>query len=123
MKKILDALKSSGVAYYIVIPVGGPDAVATLPEDGRPVFEMTPDMFVDEKDADPEPAPRFSGNALVNARDNLGWSQDTLAKVSGVGKSTIQRIERFETENPQMSTVSKLADVMCIDVNDLYIAP
>lgn len=49
--------------------------------------------------------------ALYETRTDLGMSQETLSKLSGVRQSNISRIERG-TCSPSINTLSKLAYAM-----------
>lgn len=53
-------------------------------------------------------------------RKKREWSQDELAKISGVGKSTIQLYESEKTsKNPTRENLQKLANAFNIDISEL----
>lgn len=50
-----------------------------------------------------------------------GWSQDTLARESGLTFTTVRRIWRDRgTEDPRLSTLSALATALGVSIDDLY---
>ena len=60
------------------------------------------------------------GKKLVYQRKSKGFTQGRLADKSKVTKRTIQRIEGGEVE-PQLQTVTMLAEAMQIEVDDLLV--
>ena len=56
------------------------------------------------------------GERLRAARDRRVWTQEDLARASGVPVVTISRIENDRHEGrPRQSTIRKLADALGID--------
>ena len=49
---------------------------------------------------------------LRDARRRAALTQGQLAEISGVGITTIVRIERGQIEEPRVSTLRKLADAL-----------
>jgi len=60
---------------------------------------------------------RVDSNLIRAERENRGWTQDHLAKVSGLSLRTIQRIEK--TGSASLESVMALASVLASDVADL----
>lgn len=56
---------------------------------------------------------------LWNIREEKGLTLDKLADMSGVSRSTLQRIENSEV-SPTMNTMEKLAKALNIRISDLY---
>ena len=52
---------------------------------------------------------------LAEMRLVKGWSQSELARRSGVGQSTISRIERGETAGLSLGVLEKVAKALGID--------
>ena len=55
---------------------------------------------------------------IVELRQAQGWTQERLAKVSGVGIRTIQRLEAGE--DASLETLSHVADALRVPVRDLF---
>lgn len=55
------------------------------------------------------------GDAILQAREGLGWTQDELAEHSGVPKRTIQEIEAGRVGKPQRSTDLKLRQALDLE--------
>jgi transcriptional regulator with XRE-family HTH domain len=60
----------------------------------------------------------YIGERLRRLRESRALRQEDLAELAGVGKNTINRIERNRTE-PHMTTVRKLADALEVDPREL----
>jgi len=58
--------------------------------------------------------------ALKIARVKKGWTQDELAKNSGVGRVTISNIERKGIENIPVYTLRKIAKALDTTVAELF---
>lgn len=56
---------------------------------------------------------------LSDIRLNKKLSLEDLADISGVSKSTLQRIEKGKT-SPTMLTMEKLAKALDMKINDLF---
>ncbi len=56
---------------------------------------------------------------LKDARRRALLTQGELAEASGVGITTIVRIERGQIEEPRVSTLRKLADALDVDAREL----
>ena len=61
----------------------------------------------------------FIGQKIKSYRKSNGWSQVELAKILGVGKSTIANYEKGY-RSPRQNTIFQLADVFNISVDDLF---
>lgn len=59
---------------------------------------------------------------LKTQRVHLGWSQDELARRSGVRQDTIRAIEQGRIPNLSFSTVSGLAKAVGISLDHLALA-
>jgi len=60
----------------------------------------------------------YIGDRLKNLRVRRALTQQELAGRAGVGKNTVNRIERNEGE-PHMSTLRKLAKALSVDPSEL----
>ena len=60
----------------------------------------------------------YIGDRLKNLRVRQALTQQELAGRAGVGKNTVNRIERNEGE-PHMSTLRKLAKALGVDPSEL----
>ena len=58
------------------------------------------------------------GNKLRQLRERRALRQEDLAALAGVGKNTVNRIEKNRTE-PHMTTVRKLAQALEVDPAEL----
>lgn len=58
--------------------------------------------------------------ALKIARVKKGWTQEELAKNSGVGRVTISNIERKGIKNIPVYTLEKLAIALNMKVSELF---
>lgn len=58
------------------------------------------------------------GNKIKQFRQELGWSQERLAKQCGINQSTIHRIEAG-AENPKLESVEKIASGLGISLDEL----
>lgn len=61
----------------------------------------------------------FIGQKIKSYRKSNGWSQVELAKILGVGKSTIANYEKGY-RSPRQNTIFQLADVFNVSVDDLF---
>lgn len=61
----------------------------------------------------------FIGQQIKLHRKRNGWSQVELAKILGVGKSTIANYEKGY-RSPRQNTIFQLADVFNVSVDDLF---
>lgn len=59
------------------------------------------------------------GETLKEERRRSGLTQGELAEKSGVGITTIVRIERGQIAEPRVSTLRKLADALGVGTRDL----
>lgn len=59
------------------------------------------------------------GDQLKRLRRRAMLTQEQLAKKSGVGITTINRIETGAVEDPHFSTLRKLAKALGVDARDL----
>jgi transcriptional regulator with XRE-family HTH domain len=60
----------------------------------------------------------YVGDKLKDLRIERALTQQELADASGIGKNTVNRIERNETE-PHLSTLRKLASALDVKPADL----
>ena len=58
------------------------------------------------------------GDNLKRLRERRALRQEDLAELAGVGKNTVNRIEKNHTE-PHMTTVRKLAEALDVDPREL----
>ncbi len=58
---------------------------------------------------------------IKELRDLKGWSQAELARRSGVGQSTVSRIEAGETSGISLGIVEKLASALGCDPGYLIV--
>jgi transcriptional regulator with XRE-family HTH domain len=58
------------------------------------------------------------GDRLRQLRERKALRQEDLAELAGVGKNTVNRIEKNRTE-PHMTTVRKLAQALEVDPAEL----
>jgi transcriptional regulator with XRE-family HTH domain len=58
------------------------------------------------------------GDNLRRLRERRALRQEDLAALAGVGKNTVNRIEKNHTE-PHMTTVRKLAEALGVDPGEL----
>jgi len=61
-------------------------------------------------------------NKLKELREERGWSQQELAKHSGIDRSTIAYLETDRIASPSAETFIKLAQAFNIHINELFIA-
>ena len=57
---------------------------------------------------------------LKQAREALGLSARELAKRSGINDSNVVRLEQGSIANPRPDTLKSLADVLALDLADVY---
>ncbi|WP_195954453.1 helix-turn-helix domain-containing protein [Clostridium tertium] len=57
---------------------------------------------------------------LKIARVKKGWTQEVLAKNSGVGRVTISNIERKGIKNIPVYTLEKLAKALDMKISELF---
>ena len=60
----------------------------------------------------------YIGERLRRLREKRALRQEDLAELAGVGKNTVNRIEKNHTE-PHMTTIRKLADALNVDPAEL----
>jgi transcriptional regulator with XRE-family HTH domain len=60
----------------------------------------------------------YIGERLRRLRESRALRQEDLAELAGVGKNTVNRIEKNRTE-PHMTTIRKLADALGVDPREL----
>ena len=66
--------------------------------------------------------PQVDGNRIFDLRMREGWTQEDLARESGVPAATISRLENNE-RTPRFSTIRKLADPLGVDFKELLVFP
>lgn len=62
----------------------------------------------------------MSGKNLKIARIKKGLTQRQLVEVSGVGLTSITKIEKYGIENTTVATLRKLADALDTSVEELF---
>jgi transcriptional regulator with XRE-family HTH domain len=60
----------------------------------------------------------YIGERLRRLRERRALRQEDLAELAGVGKNTVNRIEKNRTE-PHMTTIRKLAEALEVDPAEL----
>jgi transcriptional regulator with XRE-family HTH domain len=60
----------------------------------------------------------YVGERLRRLRERKALRQEDLAELAGVGKNTVNRIEKNRTE-PHMTTIRKLADALGVEPHEL----
>ncbi len=60
---------------------------------------------------------------LRELRQEMGWTQEDLARASGLGRPMISRIESGARSNVRSSTLHKLAKALHVPVDDLMLRP
>jgi transcriptional regulator with XRE-family HTH domain len=58
------------------------------------------------------------GNNLRRLRERRALRQEDLAALAGIGKNTVNRLEKNHTE-PHMTTIRKLAEALDVDPREL----
>jgi transcriptional regulator with XRE-family HTH domain len=58
------------------------------------------------------------GERLRQLREERALRQEDLAALAGIGKNTVNRIEKNHTE-PHMTTIRKLADALEVEPREL----
>jgi transcriptional regulator with XRE-family HTH domain len=58
------------------------------------------------------------GERLRRLREQRALRQEDLAALAGIGKNTVNRLEKNHTE-PHMTTIRKLADALEVDPREL----
>ncbi len=56
---------------------------------------------------------------LAEFRKQKRWSQERLAKESGISYNTLIKLERNGIKNPKIETVIKLADALKVSLDEL----
>ena len=63
------------------------------------------------------------GERLFELRDERGWTQKELAKLSGVSHTTIVHLETGQIGKPRMPTLRRLAKAFGMSVEEFATAP
>jgi transcriptional regulator with XRE-family HTH domain len=58
------------------------------------------------------------GERLRRLREQRALRQEDLARLAGIGKNTVNRLEKNHTE-PHMTTIRKLADALGVEPREL----
>ncbi len=66
--------------------------------------------------------PEANGTKIFDLRMRAGWTQEDLARESGVPAATISRLENNE-RTPRFSTIRKLADPLGVNFKELLVFP
>lgn len=56
---------------------------------------------------------------IKELRDKKGWSQQKLAKTSGVPYKTLVKIEQGSSKQPTLQNIIKLANIFDISIDNL----
>lgn len=59
------------------------------------------------------------GQAIRTAREGKGWSRATLSDASGVGTSTIARLELYNNPPPKIGTLRALTKALGLRLSDV----
>lgn len=59
-------------------------------------------------------------NSVREYREKLGYTQEQLAKISGVSRPTISMIETNSLDNIESRTMLKLATALNCDIGDIF---
>lgn len=62
----------------------------------------------------------YMKNRLQQLRWERDWSEEQLARKSGVSKGTICRLENANDVNPRIDVAFRLADALGVDVRELF---
>lgn len=57
---------------------------------------------------------------LAQAREKLGWTQEKLAKKSGIAREHIASLEKNPEANPTKSTMEKIATAIGMKAGDIF---
>ena len=57
---------------------------------------------------------------LAQAREKLGWTQEKLAKKSGVAREHIATLEKNPEANPTKTTMEKIATALGMKAGDIF---
>ena len=57
---------------------------------------------------------------LAQAREKLGWTQEKLAKKSGVAREHIATLEKNPEANPTKTTMEKIATALGMRAGDIF---
>jgi HTH-type transcriptional regulator, competence development regulator len=60
----------------------------------------------------------YIGERLRRLRERRALRQEDLAALAGLGKNTVNRLEKNRTE-PHMTTIRKLAEALGVDPSEL----
>lgn len=63
---------------------------------------------------------KYMKNNLQKLRWAKDWSQEQLARRSGVSRSLISAIENHTESNPSISTALRLAHALNVNVEDIF---
>lgn len=67
-------------------------------------------------------APAELGQAVRRAREAAGLSQRSLASAAGIDHSLLSRLEGGQIDQPRPDKLVAIADVLDVDLEDLYAA-
>jgi transcriptional regulator with XRE-family HTH domain len=62
---------------------------------------------------------KFNGQALKDARESRGLTQEQLAVAAGATFGTISKLERGAPGEPRLSTITKIAEALEVPVSQL----
>ena len=60
-------------------------------------------------------------NRLKELREERGISQEKLAEMSGISRTTLSKIENNEEVNVNTRTIAKLADVFGVKPSEIFL--
>lgn len=58
-------------------------------------------------------------NVLTAKREERGWSESELARRAGLNQSTVHRILKGESQNPQINYIERLARALGLDIAEV----
>ena len=64
--------------------------------------------------------PEQFGRELPAIRHSYGWTQETLAKVAGIHRSEVYKLE-YGKRDPRLTTIVKLAGALRVDPGVLVV--
>lgn len=61
------------------------------------------------------------GREIAEAREQKGWNQGDLSRISGVSQPTISNIELGKTKRPKVENLEAIANALGLDISRLKI--
>lgn len=66
------------------------------------------------------PVPVTLGTCVRQARERAGLTLRNLEAITGVARNTLHRLERDQLDNPNPTTLRRLADALEVNSDDLF---